>query len=74
MNTSNCLLDYASAIKKLPVVAADNGIHLMALVDIPAVGDSPARRAGDEWQLHGPLTYIPRPEVVCLFAYLSFAS
>ena len=64
MDAGNGFPDYSTAIKKLPVVAANHGIHLMALVDIPAVGDSPARRAGDEWQLCGPLTYIPRPEVV----------
>jgi len=24
------------------------------------------RRIGDEWQLRGPMTYIPQPEVVCV--------
>ena len=56
--------DYARAIKKLPIVKAGHGVHVQALIDIEANGTEPARKAGDEWQLKGPLTYIPRPEVV----------
>ena len=58
------LLDYTRAIKKLPVIKADHGVHLQALVDIEETDTTPPRRAGDEWQLRGPLTYIPRHEEV----------
>ena len=54
-------LDFARAVKKLPVIKAEHGIHLRALVDIPAGDAGPAHKSGDEWQLKGPLTYIPRP-------------
>ena len=50
-------------MKKLPVIKANHGIHLKALVDIED-NEGVARKAGDEWQLKGPLTFVPRPEVV----------
>ena len=55
---------YAAAIKRLPLVKANNGLHLKALVDIEADEGGVARKAGDEWLLKGPATYIPRPDVV----------
>ena len=55
---------YDRAIHKLPVVFANHAIHLRALVDLPEDKDGHAHKAGDEWQLKGPLTYIPQPEVV----------
>ena len=55
---------YPSAVKKLPLVKPDHGFHLKALVDIDADEGGVARKAGDEWLLKGPATYIPRPEVV----------
>ena len=42
----------------------NNGLHLKALVDIEADEGGVARKAGDEWLLKGPATYIPRPDVV----------
>ena len=51
-------------MKELPVVKANHGLHLRALVAIEADETGTARNAGDEWQLQGPTTYIPRPEVV----------
>ena len=44
------------AIHKLPVILADHGIHLRALVDLPEDRDGHSHKAGDEWQLKGPLT------------------
>ena len=35
-------------------------------MDIPEDKDGHTHKAGDDWQLRGPLTYIPRPEVVRL--------
>ena len=52
------------AVKKLPVVKDKHGLHLRALVDIEKDKTGTARRAGDEWQLVGPTTYLPQPEVV----------
>ena len=57
-------LDYKSAIHPLPVIKSDHGLHLKALVDIEKDEAGTRRRAGDEWQLRGPITYVPRPEVV----------
>jgi major vault protein len=56
--------DYTKAIKKLPLVKADHAIHLQAIMDFDPDANGPGHKAGDEWQLRGPLTYIPRPEVV----------
>ena len=61
---SCCYLDYTSAIHPLPVIKSDHGLHLKALVDIEKDEAGTRRRAGDEWQLRGPITYVPRPEVV----------
>ena len=61
---SYCYLDYTSAIHPLPVIKSDHGLHLKALVDIEKDEAGMRRRAGDEWQLRGPITYVPRPEVV----------
>lgn len=58
------LSDYKGAIKKLPIVKHNHGIHLRALTDFDD-GDV-LRPAGAEWQLQGPLTYVPQPEVVSL--------
>ena len=33
-------------------------------MDIEKDESGTRRRAGDEWQLRGPITYVPRPEVV----------
>uniref|UniRef100_A0A1X7VDJ0 Major vault protein n=1 Tax=Amphimedon queenslandica TaxID=400682 RepID=A0A1X7VDJ0_AMPQE len=60
-------LDYSRAIKRLPTIKADHGIHLSALVDMEETDTAPARKAGDEWQLRGPLTYIPKPEECIIF-------
>ena len=59
-------LDYSRAIKRLPAIKPDHGIHLTALVDIEETDTAPARKAGDEWQLKGPLTYLPKPEEVSI--------
>ena len=55
---------YSKAVLPLPVIKASRGLHLRALVDIADDGRGVRRRTGDEWQLRGPLTYIPSPEVV----------
>ncbi|XP_064383731.1 major vault protein-like [Halichondria panicea] len=55
------LADYKGAVRQLPVLRACHGLHLRALVDIEADGEM--RRCGDEWQLKGPVTYIPNPDV-----------
>uniref|UniRef100_A0A1X7VEE6 Major vault protein n=1 Tax=Amphimedon queenslandica TaxID=400682 RepID=A0A1X7VEE6_AMPQE len=59
---SGSATDYSRAIKHLPTIKADHGIHLSALVDMEETDTAPARKAGDEWQLRGPLTYLPKPE------------
>ncbi|XP_019849376.1 PREDICTED: major vault protein-like isoform X4 [Amphimedon queenslandica] len=59
---SGSATDYSRAIKRLPTIKADHGIHLSALVDMEETDTAPARKAGDEWQLRGPLTYLPKPE------------
>ncbi len=51
-------------MKELPVIKANYGLHLRALVAIEADETGTPRNAGDEWQLLGPTTYIPQPEVV----------
>ena len=61
---AHTLGSYDRAIHKLPVILADHGIHLRALVDLPEDKDGHSHKAGDEWQLKGPLTYIPQSEVV----------
>ncbi|KAK0051986.1 major vault protein, partial [Biomphalaria pfeifferi] len=54
--------DYSSAIKPLPVVKANHAIRLDAIIDHKDE-DGTWRKAGDIWQLKGPLTYKPKPEV-----------
>ena len=56
--------DYMQAVKQLPVIKADYALHLRALVDVEKDETGRPRKAGDEWQLKGPITYIPQPEVV----------
>eukprot|EP00112_Aurelia_sp_Birch-Aquarium-sp1_P016580 Seg3777.2 transcript_id=Seg3777.2/GoldUCD/mRNA.D3Y31 product="Major vault protein" protein_id=Seg3777.2/GoldUCD/D3Y31 len=53
--------NHRNAIKKLPVIPAKHGLKLRALVDFES--ESEKRIAGDEWQLEGPMTYYPKPEV-----------
>jgi len=55
--------NYKSAIHPLPVIKSDHGLHLRALVGIEKDEMGVKRRIGDEWQLRGPMTYIPQPEV-----------
>ena len=57
-------IDYTKAVKKLPIIKAEHGIHLRALVDIPSDDTGPARKADEDFQLKGPLPYIPRAEIV----------
>lgn len=45
------------------MVKHNHAIHLRALTDFTD-DDGVARPAGAEWQLRGPLTYMPQPEVV----------
>ena len=54
------------------MIKSDHGLHLKALVDIEKDEAGTRRRAGDEWQLRGPITYVPRPEVVrmCVGGYM----
>ena len=56
--------DYRSAVKPLPVVKGDHGLHLSALAEIAKDDMGERRRVGDEWQLRGPITYIPNADVV----------
>lgn len=51
---------YSGAIKKLPVVKSNQAIRLCSEID--GVIDGSPRKAGDLWQLEGPLTYKPTPE------------
>ena len=53
--------DYQKAIQKLPVVPVNHGIKLKAVLDCE--DEAGPHQAGEEWQLNGPRTYIPRPEV-----------
>lgn len=56
--------DFKPAVKPLPVVKTNQAIRLEALLDHY---DGPIeRKAGDVWQLRGPLTYKPIPEVVSI--------
>ena len=58
--------DFDRAVKPLPVVKADNGVNLRALFKFTD-DKGVAREAADEWQLRGPLTYIPRADVVSVY-------
>lgn len=55
------IIDYKPAIKALPVVKANHAIRLKARMDHK--DGKVQRKAGDMWQLEGPLTYKPVPEV-----------
>ncbi|XP_013397805.1 major vault protein alpha-like [Lingula anatina] len=57
--TSASDTNYSQAIKPLPVVKANHAIRLKALQDFDDGGVE--RKAGDMWQLEGPLTYKPTP-------------
>ena len=61
------VVDYAAAVKPLPIIKAQHGLHLRALVDIEEDETGAKRREGDEWQLQGPITYLPRPDVVSIW-------
>lgn len=50
---------YKSGIKALPVVGPNEGLRLTAIVD--HIDGEEERKAGDVWQLEGPLTYRPTP-------------
>ena len=56
--------DYMRAVKSLPHVRADHGLHLRALVAIEKDEEGVKRAEGEEWQLRGPLTYVPHPGMV----------
>eukprot|EP00794_Sanderia_malayensis_P005339 gene5339-6009_t len=49
------------AMQKLPVIQPKHGLKLRALLSFESPKEK--RVSGDEWQLEGPLTYYPRPEV-----------
>lgn len=51
-----------SGIKALPVIGPDEGLQLKAIVD--HIDGEEERKAGDMWQLEGPLTYRPTPYAV----------
>ena len=59
------------AIKKLPVVPENHAIHLEAIMDYEDEESGVRRQAGDQWQLKGPRTYIPVPEVVSVSCLVS---
>lgn len=50
-------------MKKLPFVPEHKAIKLKAIVDCDVNGIE--RKAGEMWQIEGPTTYIPSPDVVC---------
>ncbi|KAL3864069.1 hypothetical protein ACJMK2_005775 [Sinanodonta woodiana] len=52
--------NYLSAILKLPVVRANHAIQLEAVLDHDDE-NGVSRKAGDRWQLDGPLMYMPTP-------------
>ncbi|XP_041368354.1 major vault protein-like [Gigantopelta aegis] len=52
---------FKKAIKQLPVIKANTAIRLQCSIDHK--DGKIVRRSGETWQLDGPLTYIPRPEV-----------
>ena len=56
--------DFSRAVKALPHVKADHGLHLRALATIDKDESGTKRTEGEEWQLRGPLAYIPCPGVV----------
>ncbi|XP_070541280.1 major vault protein-like isoform X2 [Ptychodera flava] len=64
MKPSPTSKDYSAAVKKLPIVKANHAIKLTARVDHDDNGIT--RKAGDIWQLEGPLTYMPTAEAEIL--------
>ena len=54
--------DFKPALKPLPIVKANHGLKLRAILDHN--DDLVERKAGDIWMLKGPVTYKPRAEVV----------
>ena len=58
-------VNYKKALKQLPVVKPNHAIRLKAIVDYDDP-DGEKRRSGDEWQLEGPLSFRPTPEVEVL--------
>ncbi|XP_028390811.1 major vault protein-like [Dendronephthya gigantea] len=53
--------DFKAAVKKLPFVPEHKAIKLKANVDCDVNGIE--RKAGEMWQIEGPTTYIPSPDV-----------
>jgi len=53
--------DFKPALKPLPIVKANHGLKLRAILDHN--DDLVERKAGDIWMLKGPVTYKPRAEV-----------
>jgi hypothetical protein len=66
------MLALKKAIQKLPVVPVNHGIKLKAVLDCE--DEAGPHQAGEEWQLNGPRTYIPRPEVVSYLLKIEFGS
>ena len=58
--------DFKKALVALPVIKANHGLLLNALVDHTDNGVK--RKAGDMWQLEGPLTYYPSADAVCVLS------
>ena len=54
--------DYTKALLRMPVVPVNCALRLRALVD--HTSDGKRIPAGHLWQVEGPMTYAPRPEVV----------
>ena len=54
--------NYSNAVKPLPVVKTNCALRLIA--DLDHNDNNVERKAGDRWQVVGPITYKPRPEVV----------
>ena len=55
--------DYTKALQRMPVVPVNCALRLRALVDHTS-DDGEHIPAGHLWQVEGPMTYAPRPEVV----------
>lgn len=52
--------DYKGAIKAQPVIQANHAIRLQAILDHTDM-DGVKRKAGEIWQIEGPLMYFPTP-------------
>ncbi|KAK3701446.1 hypothetical protein RRG08_015866 [Elysia crispata] len=55
--------DFRDAIKPMPVIKANCALRLVADLDHHDSENKVERKAGDKWQLVGPITYKPRAEV-----------